>query len=68
MTPTRPIVYLIATSAEWQDANLDRVRGERSSIADVISAKKIKETAADNAMYSRAKCGFTMTSLHYFLG
>jgi hypothetical protein len=67
MTPTRPIIYKLATLAEWQDANLDRVRGGDSPLADAISAKTIRQTAGDNAMYNRANVPYPYTSLHFFL-
>jgi SpoVK/Ycf46/Vps4 family AAA+-type ATPase len=67
MTPTRPLICKMATLAEWQDANLDRVRGGDSGLAEVISPKMIRQIAGDNDMYNRANLPYLHTSLHIFL-
>ena len=65
LTRTRPTIYRITTLAEWQEANLDLVRGEQSSLADVISAKNIRQVEISNSMYGFG--GSPSRSLHFLM-
>jgi ATPase family associated with various cellular activities (AAA) len=67
-TQVRPEIIGVTTLAEWQDANLARVRGETiSSIHERMSAKYIRETAERNRNPPVWDSVPQFVSLHFFI-
>jgi hypothetical protein len=69
---SRPNILPIVTLADWQDANLDRVRGAAVSRAfGMMTSKGIRAMADNNAMFGRGVPGwnkpYPFETLHIFI-